>query len=62
VLAEYQRLKDVASGKKVSIYATSASSAQPKAKPQEPKLEEAAAEQEALDKNGKNASGTVAML
>lgn len=58
VLAEYQRLKDVASGKKVSIYATSASSAQPKAKPQESKLEEASAEQETLGKSGKE----VAML
>lgn len=31
VLAEYQRLKDVAMGKKVSIYSTSASSAKPRA-------------------------------
>ncbi|HZW19787.1 lytic transglycosylase domain-containing protein [Noviherbaspirillum sp.] len=43
VLAEYQRLKEVAMGKKVPIYSTSASAA-PKARPQErkPQTEEAA--------------------
>jgi soluble lytic murein transglycosylase-like protein len=39
VLAEYQRLKEVAMGKKVPIYSTSASSAAPKARPQERKTD-----------------------
>ncbi|HYC43568.1 MAG TPA: lytic transglycosylase domain-containing protein [Noviherbaspirillum sp.] len=39
VLAEYQRLKEVAMGKKVPIYSTSASSTTPKARPQERKIE-----------------------
>lgn len=40
VLAEYQRLKEVAMGKKVPIYSTSASSTVQKARPQERKTEE----------------------
>jgi soluble lytic murein transglycosylase-like protein len=46
VLAEYQRLKEVAMGKKVPVYSTSASSTVQKARPQERKteaVEEAAA-------------------
>jgi len=39
VLAEYQRLKEVAMGKKVPIYSTSASSTVQKARPQERKTE-----------------------
>ena len=54
VLAEYQRLKEVATGKKVPIYTTSANSAPPKAKPQEPKLE-AATEAAAISENDKAA-------
>lgn len=44
VLAEYERLKDVSAGKNVSIYSTSASSAPPKQRPQEGKMEAAAEE------------------
>jgi soluble lytic murein transglycosylase-like protein len=39
VLAEYQRLQDVANGKKVSIYSTTASSARAKPVKQERKIE-----------------------
>lgn len=51
VLAEYQRLKDVAMGKKVPIYSTSASSSAQKARPQERKndtIEETAASSQPL--------------
>ncbi|HJV74285.1 MAG TPA: lytic transglycosylase domain-containing protein [Noviherbaspirillum sp.] len=44
VLAEYERLKDVSAGKNVPIYSTSASSAPPKQRPQEGKMEAAAEE------------------
>ncbi|KRB89158.1 transglycosylase SLT domain-containing protein [Noviherbaspirillum sp. Root189] len=44
VLAEYRRLKEVAMGKQVPVFTTSASATPAKPKPAEPKVEEAAIE------------------
>jgi soluble lytic murein transglycosylase-like protein len=61
VLAEYQRLKDVASGKKVPIFTTSASAA-PAKKPQDGQLDQAG-EQDAVSEDDKTTkTGHVALL
>lgn len=56
VLAEYQRLKEVAMGKKVPIYSTSASTASQKTRPAEQKIESADGETTALSEQAQSAS------
>lgn len=56
VLAEYQRLKEVAMGKKVPIYSTSASTASQKPRSVEQKIESADGETTALSEQAQSAS------
>jgi soluble lytic murein transglycosylase-like protein len=59
VLAEYQRLKEVAKGKKVPIFTTSVNAAPPKPRPQEVKAEP---ETESASADRKAAGGQIAAL
>lgn len=56
VLAEYQRLKEVAMGKKVPIYSTSASTTSQKPRPVGQKIESADSETTALSEQAQSAS------